>query len=242
VLTDFKAAGGLWAINTGRSLEHIVEGVTLFKAPVEPDFLLTHEREVWRRDENGGWHEFGDWNQICRERHTELFRQSQEIFRRVRELIVGAHDVNLIEENGTPSGLITADEAVMERVAARLDELRASVPKFHYQRNTIYLRFCHADYDKGSALGELSRLTGISRDEVFAVGDHFNDLPMLDGRYAQYVACPANAIPEVQATVRAADGHVAEAPYATGSAQALRLALTQSEKQKPAAAKSEPPV
>ncbi len=236
-LAAFKASGGLWAVNTGRSLEHTVEGITLFAAPVEPDFLLTHEREIWHRDEDGVWKDFGDWNRLCRQRHAELFTRAADIFRRVRALLAHAHDVNLIEENGTPSGLITADESVMDRVAASLDAMRDEVPKFHYQRNTIYLRFCHADYNKGSALAELGRLTNLSRDEIFAVGDHFNDLSMLDGRYAAHVACPANAIPPVQAAVLAAGGRVARQSFGAGSAEALTTALRESAQKKPAAVK-----
>ena len=233
-LTEFKAGGGLWAINTGRSLEHIVEGVALFGAPVEPDFLMTHERELYHRDADGVWRDFGDWNRICRERHAELFHAAAGIFARVRELVAAAHDVTLLEENGFPVGLITADEAVMDRVASSLDALRHAVPKFHYQRNTIYLRFCHVDYDKGSVLAELCRLIEMPRNQVFAVGDHFNDLAMLDGRHAGHVACPANAIPEVQTVVRAAEGWVAEMPFGVGTAEALMSALNGVQKKKPA--------
>ena len=35
------------------------------------------------------------------------------------------------------------------------------MPDFSYQRNTIYLRFAHRDYHKGSTLGELCRVLGI---------------------------------------------------------------------------------
>jgi hydroxymethylpyrimidine pyrophosphatase-like HAD family hydrolase len=233
-LTAFKETGGLWAINTGRSLEHIVEGVALFDAPVEPDFLMTHERELYHRDADGVWRDFGDWNRLCRERHAELFHAAAGIFARVRELVAGAHDVTLLEENGFPVGLVTADEAVMDRVASSLDALRHAVPKFHYQRNTIYLRFCHADYDKGAVLAELCRLIEMPRDQVFAVGDHFNDLAMLDGRHARHVACPANAISEVRTVVRAAEGWVARLHFGEGTAQVLMLALSEAHNKKPA--------
>ena len=81
--------------------------------------------------------------------------------------------------------MIANSEEEMARVTGFIDRARASQPKFHYQRNTIYLRFCHADYHKGAALAELSRLTEIPRDLIFAAGDHHNDISMLDGRYAQ---------------------------------------------------------
>src|SRR5260221_9574501 len=76
ILSDFKSSGGLWAVNTGRSLAHTIEGLEIFRAPVEPDFLLTHEREIYHRNATGKWQDFGDWNQISRERHAELFHRS----------------------------------------------------------------------------------------------------------------------------------------------------------------------
>ncbi len=234
-LSDFKASGGLWAINTGRSLEHVLEGVALLGAPVEPDFLLTHEREIYHRDESGNWRDFGEWNRVCRERHAELFLRSGPVFDRIHALVEGARDVTLIYERASgPAGLITSDEAVMDRVAANLDTIRVEFPDFHYQRNTIYLRFCHRAYDKGSALGELSRLLEIPAVEVFAAGDHYNDLPMLNGRSAKHVGCPINAIPEVKRAVRNAGGHISSQFCGAGVAEALHVAMNGA-KTKPAA-------
>ena len=110
----------------------------------------------------------------------------------------------------------------MDRLTEFIDRAKAKEPKFHYQRNTVYLRFCHADYHKGAALAELSRLTKIPRANIFAAGDHHNDLSMLDGRYAALPACPANAIPEVKEAVRRAGGWVAEQEFGAGVHEALR--------------------
>ena len=129
-------------------------------------------------------------------------------------------DITIIHENGKPVGLVTSTEVVMSEVAAFLDREAAAFPTFSYQRNTVYLRFCHLDYHKGSSLEELCRLFGIAPIEVLAAGDHFNDIPMLDGRFAAFPCCPSNAIPEVQATVIAAGGHVAARPAADGIADA----------------------
>jgi hydroxymethylpyrimidine pyrophosphatase-like HAD family hydrolase len=118
-------------------------------------------------------------------------------------------------------GLIAASEDEMDRITKFIDQARAKQPKFNYQRNTIYLRFCHADYHKGAALAELSRLLEIPREEIFAAGDHHNDISMLDGIYAQYPACPSNAIPEVKEAVRRADGYVARRECGAGVHEAL---------------------
>ncbi len=221
-LAAFKRAGGQWAVNTGRSLDHALEGLAIFSAPVPPDYLLTNEREVFHRDGADRWVDFGDWNRICRARHAELFSRSRGIFDRILSHVDDSPDVTIIRESGDPVGLVTSDESIMDEVVGRLCAVRAEFPDFNYQRNTIYLRFCHADYHKGSALGELSRLIGLRRHQVFAAGDHFNDLPMLDGAYAGKVACPANAIAQVRAAVRRNGGCVAAAKWGSGIAEAMR--------------------
>ena len=59
----------------------------------------------------------------------------------------------------------------MDRITEFVEQVGSRQPEFNYQRNTIYLRFCHADYHKGAALAELSRLINIPREEIFAAGD-----------------------------------------------------------------------
>lgn len=236
-LASFKATGGWWVVNTGRSLSHAIEGVAQFDAPAPPDFLITHEREIYRRNTSGQWEDFGSWNEECHRRHRELFERAAGIFAAVRASVAGTNDVTLIPSaDGWLEGLITSDEVVMERVAAEIDALRADTPKFSYQRNTIYLRFAHADYSKGTALAELRRLLGVAREETFAAGDHYNDLSMLSGEVAAHVACPSNAIAEAKDLVRAAGGWVAALPFGNGSAWGLAQARASAEKKEPAAA------
>ncbi|HEY5813054.1 MAG TPA: hypothetical protein VIT23_10440, partial [Terrimicrobiaceae bacterium] len=110
---DFAAAlelhrrrGGSWAINTGRSLEHALEGLRLFNAPVEPDFLLTTEREIYRRVASDHWLAHGEWNLISRRRHDELFDQALELFEFVERLAQESDHVTIFYEQGCPAGLV----------------------------------------------------------------------------------------------------------------------------------------
>ena len=48
-LAALRERGVRWAVNTGRELGHIVEGLNEFGFPIEPDFVLTAEREVFRQ-------------------------------------------------------------------------------------------------------------------------------------------------------------------------------------------------
>ncbi len=220
-LEEHVRANGLWAINTGRSLDHAVEGLELFRAPVWPDFLLTNERDIYRRTAEGGWEPYGDWNSISRRRHDELFQEALEMFAFVEQLAQESDYLTILYEDDLPAGLVTHSEEQMEAVAARIEAESTRLPAFGFQRNSIYLRFCHKDYHKGSALGELCRLEGVSGHHVMAVGDHFNDLSMLDGAYAKMTACPANAIEPVRELVRRTNGCVAKKSWADGVAEAL---------------------
>jgi hydroxymethylpyrimidine pyrophosphatase-like HAD family hydrolase len=220
-LEEHSRRDGLWAINTGRSLDHAVEGLKHFNPPVLPDFLLTNEREIYRRVAAGHWVPYGDWNSISRRRHGELFDQALEMFAFVERLAQESDHITLLYEEELLAGLVTSSEDVMEIVAWSIQKEAKRLPNFSFQRNSIYLRFCHKDYHKGSALGELCRLEKIEAQEVFAAGDHFNDLSMLDGSYAKMTACPANAIAPVKELVRSIQGYIAHKCWADGVAEAL---------------------
>lgn len=219
---ELRDKGVLWAINTGRAVHHIVEGLEEFQFPLQPDFMLTSEREVFRRKANGrGWEDFGDWNERCIRAHDELFLQAQPIMEEINNFL--KKDTNALTINDISGiGLVASSENEMERIAEFIDSIRPRLPSFHYQRNTRYMRFCHSDYSKGAALGELGRLIGISKEEIFAIGDHYNDISMLNGRFARWVACPANSADAVKKIVSDAGGYVAINSCGRGVIEALK--------------------
>ena len=134
----------------------------------------------------------------------------------------GGDGIEILYENGRIAGLMTPDAATMDVVAARIRETAADVPEFSFNRNHVWMRFAHREIHKGSSLAELARLLGIPRAEVLAIGDHHNDIPMLDGTAAAMVACPANAVDEVKRVVRAGGGYVSPHPWGEGVADAIR--------------------
>lgn len=221
VLAELRAAGALWAINTGRALHHIVEGIEEFRLPVRPDFVLTAEREVFRPAAGGGWEDYGDWNRRCAEAHDALFAETRHFIEEM-EAFVGKLASGEFIDDASGIGVCVGDPSEMALVLGRIREFAAGHPDFHYQQNNIWLRFCHADYSKGTALAELSRLLGIGPEQIFAAGDHLNDLPMLDGLHARWTACPGNAVPEVKRAVEASGGYLARGVCSLGVAEALR--------------------
>jgi HAD superfamily hydrolase (TIGR01484 family) len=220
----FQGDGVLWAINTGRSVDLLESGLVDLEFPIHPDFILTSERDIFRPAANGAarWEPFGDWNERVAREHAELFQSAESVLAEVVDFVNQKTKARLLYHSAGLEGLVAENEEELDRVTKFIDRARAKQPKFHYQRNTVYLRFCHADYHKGAALAELSRLLDIPRDDIFAAGDHHNDVSMLDGRFAKYPACPANAIPEVKAAVEAAGGYVATRSFGAGVHEALR--------------------
>ena len=226
LIGELQSAGVLFSINTGRSVDLLESGLTDFEFPVQPDFILTTEREVFRPGPNGEkWEPFGDWNERCARDHAELFLSAQPILAEVVDFVTQKTKAQLIYHAQGLEGLRAESDEEMDRIVEFIEAARTNEPKFHYQRNTIYLRFCHADYNKGAALAELARLIDIPRENIFAAGDHHNDVSMLDGQVAAMPACPANAIDEVKTAVREAGGYVAQRQHGAGVHEALEYFL-----------------
>jgi len=215
LIGQLQQDGALWTINTGRSVELLESGLLDFEFPIRPDFILTSERDVFRPSRNGGkWEPFGDWNDRCAQAHAELFNSAKSVLTEIIDFVNRKTKARVIYLGAAAEGVAATSEEEMDRITEFVEWVRTRQPEFNYQRNTIYLRFCHADYHKGAALAELSRL-------IFAAGDHHNDVSMLDGRFAAMPACPANAIDQVKDAVRSAGGYVAAREFGAGVHEAL---------------------
>src|SRR5207302_1342945 len=222
LIRDLQSDGVLFSINTGRSVDLLESGLTDFEFPVHPDFILTTEREVFRPGTNGEkWEPFGDWNARCARDHAELFSSARSILAEVVDFVTHKTKAQLLYHSEGLEGLRAESAEEMDRIVEFIEKARTKEPKFNYQRNTIYLRFCHTDYHKGAALAELARLIDIPRQNIFAAGDHHNDISMLNGEVAAMPACPANAIEEVKVAVSDAGGYIAERQHGAGVHEAL---------------------
>ncbi len=113
----------------------------------------------------------------------------------------------------------------MDQIHAFLEAYCRTVPDLAMVRNDVYARFSHIGYNKGTALGELTRRLQLTAADVFAIGDHLNDLPMLAPQYARFVAAPANAVGAVKLAVRAQGGYVSAEPHGRGVAEAIKYYL-----------------
>lgn len=221
-LTMLRRNGAVWAVNTGRQFWFALEGLEHAHLPHDPEYVLTSEKDIYRRVEEGNWEAFGDWNARTEEMTLDLFRRASHVFSAVEQLASGEDGIEVLYENGRLGGLMAADTETMDRAAELVRGAAADVPDFSFNRNGVWMRFTHREIHKGSALAELARLLGIPRSEVLAIGDHHNDISMLDGPAAGMVACPSNAVAEVQDVVRRGGGYVSPFPWGEGVADAIR--------------------
>jgi len=218
-LAALRKSGALLAINTGRNLALVDQGMELF--PAIPDFALTTEREIFRWTKQG-WEPLSEWNQRCHQDHEELYAEAAFLLAEIEDYISNERQARSYREHGRMVGLIAQDNEAMDRVVDYLRLKCRKVSNLSFQRNSIYLRFCHAVYHKGSVLKALQNHLGIQPHETFAAGDNFNDLPMLDPEIAYHLACPANSVEEVKETVRRHGGYVSDQAGGDGVAEALR--------------------
>jgi hydroxymethylpyrimidine pyrophosphatase-like HAD family hydrolase len=131
----------------------------------------------------------------------------------------------IYEDAYSPFCLIAGNNGEADVIHAYLDEYCRGIPGLVVVRNDVYARFSHVGYNKGTALSELTRRLGLKSAEVFAAGDHLNDLPMLTPLYASRVAAPANAVEAVKNAVRQQNGFVSELSHGNGVADAIKYYL-----------------
>ncbi|MGF1655795.1 MAG: HAD family hydrolase [Verrucomicrobiales bacterium] len=222
LLAAYQQAGSKWVINTGRTLPMVEDGLAQIGCPTRPDFVIASERELYAWDTQAkAWVQPTAWNDQCLADLNLLYDRAASQISTLVEVATGLEGTRVMWEDNRAAGLVAATEKQMDQIVQTLEKLRQQAPMLNAQRNSVYMRFCHSDYSKGSTLSELARHLNLSPEDIFAVGDHFNDISMLDGQHAHWAACPANAVPEVKAAVRRAQGYVAGQDCGLGVLEAL---------------------
>jgi hypothetical protein len=222
VIGELQQGGVCWIINTGRDMSSLMEALGRSHLPIEPDFLVLVEREIFVH-EDSRYVGLTEWNDRCHRSHEEVFGRLRADVGDLAAWVKDHFHATIYEDAFSPFCLIAGSNGDADAIHAHLDDYCRRVPKLVVVRNDVYMRFSHADFNKGTALAEISRRLGVSADGVFAAGDHLNDLPMLQPRHARWLAAPVNAIPEVKAAVQRHGGHVSTLPHGEGVAEALEL-------------------
>lgn len=224
-IAAFQAAGAKWVINTGRDMSSLMETLGRAHLTVRPDFLVLVERELYRHD-GVSYVGVDPWNRQCSETHAALFARVRPDVLRLTAWINERFDAMVYEDSFSPFCLIARENGDADVICAYLNDYCRGIPNLTLVRNDVYARMSHVGYSKGTALQELTRILGLKRDQVFAAGDHLNDLPMLRRDVARWLLCPNNAEPEVRAQVKAEGGEVSELAHGFAVAATLRRWLT----------------
>jgi hydroxymethylpyrimidine pyrophosphatase-like HAD family hydrolase len=224
LIGDLQSRGAKWVINTGRDMSSLMEALARSQIPIEPDYLVLVEREIYRHA-NSQYIGLEEWNAACARAHGELFARIRADVPRIVAWISARFHARLYEDAYSPFCLIAGNKGDADIIHEYLTEYCRGIPRLSLVRNDVYARFSHDAFNKGTALAELTRRLGLNQEEVFAVGDQLNDLPMLSRKYARWLAAPANAVEPVKQAVREQDGHISELSHGDGVAEGLEFSL-----------------
>jgi hydroxymethylpyrimidine pyrophosphatase-like HAD family hydrolase len=224
LIAELQARGVKWAINTGRDLSSLMEALGRSGIEIEPDFLVLVEREI-HFHQDSQYLSLEEWNRGCAQAHAELFARLRPDLPGLVGWIQQRFHARIYEDAYSPLCLVAGTNHDMDQIHEHLEQHAQTVPGLAVVRNDVYARFSHVDYNKGTALAEITRRLGLHAGLVFAAGDWLNDLPMLSTRFARHLAAPANAIEPVKEAVRRQGGYVGTRPHGQGIADAIKYYL-----------------
>jgi hydroxymethylpyrimidine pyrophosphatase-like HAD family hydrolase len=221
---QLQAQGAKWIINTGRDLSSLMEALGRSRIPIQPDYLVLVEREIYVH--NGqSYSGLRHWNESCLTEHDRIFQQVRPDVPQLTAWVEDHHQATIYEDAFSPFCLIAESDDDADRIQQFLEEFARRIPCLSVVRNDVYMRFCHSAYNKGTALSEICRILDVSPQGTFVAGDHLNDLPMLQRERADWLAAPANAVPQVQDIVREQGGYVSPLQMGEGVLDALNRCL-----------------
>jgi len=219
-LARLQKRGVKWVINTGRDLSSLIEELAKSQLSIRPDFVVVVEREIYKLEETD-FVSVQDWNGECSRAHDALFRRVRPAMPTIEKWIRERYKAVVYEDPYSPFCLIAENVRDAEAIHEYLEVYCQGVENLTVMRNDVYARFSHVAYNKGTAMAEIARRLGIAREQVFAAGDHLNDLPMLSSEYAGWLVAPSNAIPIVKETVLRQNGYVSAYSHGYGVANGL---------------------
>ena len=223
---DLQRHGARWVINTGRDMSSLMESLARAHLSIQPDYLILVEREIYVHDGHR-YTGLKDWNDACALEHARLFQRVRPELPPVLDWINARFEATIYEDAYSPFCLIAENDREAEIIHEYLNDFCRRFPGLTVMRNDVYARFSHEHYDKGTALAEVTRQTGCTANEVFAAGDHLNDLPMLSRKHARWLVAPDNAVTLVKDSVRRQNGFVSRRSHGEGVLEGLELALNE---------------
>lgn len=216
----WRQQGACWIINTGRDMQSLLQLLHDAQVSDRPDYLITVEREIHKQDQVG-YQPHVDWNTQCSLHHQNLFDSIRNEIHEIRNWVKREFRASVYEDDWSPFCLIASSPEEAHQISHHVLELQSAFPDLDIMVNHVYARLCHRRYNKGSALEEVGRITGVPPQRRLAAGDHHNDLPMLHPERAAHLIAPSNAVPDVAKQVRSAGGFLSQHPCGQGVAEGL---------------------
>jgi len=214
--------GLLWVVCTGRSLagyKYIFRPMRQFG--ISPDFVIVNHAYIF---ECKKWGYLPHWIWNLRIRWLEWNDEFavRRALPKIRKAVLAQNPfARVLVSNGHRLCFRFDDESAAEFGA---EVLRREVRPFkHLQMfqspGEISVRVI--PFTKGVAVMELARHLGVVNSQILVVGDGHNDISMMELKPSCYTACPANAAPEVVATVHRTHGHIASERNLNGVMEVL---------------------
>ncbi len=210
-----------WGICTGRSLEHIIEGLEKFSIPRWPHYLVTQERDIFYLDAVGGYQPDECYNTKAREALSFELSQNEDVIDLIREYVITQTKGQWISIEGEPAGVVAEDESQISHIVDLIEQFESKTSHLDYQRNSIYLRLTHQAYSKGSALQYIQRQYSLKPNKSVTVGDNLNDFSMLHANVARYFGVPKNGHKSLMKRVVDQGGIISTFNYAQGVSDIL---------------------
>lgn len=223
ILKNFQSRGIAWVINTGRSLSQTLEGLAQHNIFLNPDFIIARECEIYQPGFFSPWKDMGDWNRRAHEVHDQFVTKHSKFLNAMRDFVTSETKAEFLLGDLGNVGIVAQNDEELDGICKIIAERSEDDHEISYHRNGRYLRFSHKGYSKGTALQELARQLNLDRDQVFAAGDNYNDLSMLESSVAKYIACPVNALAPIKDHVSSVGGFVASKPASEGMIEALKF-------------------
>jgi len=228
-----RAAGLRFSTASGRPYPSQVDILT--KNGVGPDTgrfeaLVVDERQIWLLN-GDDWHRHEAWYQPLQQRWEQL---APEAMARLARFVERLPEHGLAVDAGVPDELVlvrgmvgirAADEAQAPRVRQLLEAEFADLDELVISHNFRWVQVLMRAAGKGNSLAALAAHWGYAPSQVLAVGDHMNDVQMLDGSAGLSPACVGNAVPHIAELVRQGGGYHAKGPTGAGVREVIEHVL-----------------
>lgn len=228
LLNRLAERGIAWCTNSGRDQYDQLEVLKRCRDKglrAMPVALMCSESVIYEKTETG-YESLEPWNTRVLDEMRRLHREVQELLEPRLTGILARYGScpYYIGENYTAFNVQALGE-LPEALHRELEELLKPVRGCVVTRNGAWVAIITEQAGKGNILREYMARRGFAPSQVLAIGDQYNDLPMLDGTAAGLVGCPADAISDVVHVVTRAGGMVATAKGPEGTIEVLRAHL-----------------